>query len=160
MNLAVKINEQLQQLVAQGDWRFALGLHFRFNHPTLMYQSYPEEWVQHYAKNGLMFSDPALFWGMTNFGVCDWRELETLDSGGVLRMARDFGLAHGISVSVGNESQRSLGFFTHHEHPIREDWRETAQVVLTNLHDLTKDVALLSPEELAELAALNVPPAN
>lgn len=155
MNMRAKINDQLQRLVAESDWRFAFGLHFRFNHPTLMYQTYPEAWVQYYAKNGLMFADPTLLWGMTNFGTCDWADLEHLDVEGVLRQAREFGLVHGITISVGDMSDRSLGFFTHHDTPIGDVMRDTAQGVMVKLHEMTVGITEFPPAKLAELESLN-----
>jgi LuxR family transcriptional regulator, quorum-sensing system regulator SdiA len=155
MDLQAKINAQLQRLITQGDWRFALGLHIRFNHPTLMYQTYPEDWVQYYAKNGLMFADPTLLWGMTNFGTCDWKDLEHLDVAGVLRQARAFGLVQGIAVSVGDVSARSLGFFTHHDTPIGDAMRETAEDVMVKLHEMTVGITDLPKARLDELASLN-----
>jgi LuxR family transcriptional regulator len=113
-----EIKNQLQLLVAGGDWMFAVGLRIRFNHPSLLYQTYPEAWVAYYAQNGLLFADPAVLWGMTNIGICDWTELEAIDQAGVLRQARDFGLVHGVVVSVGDSSNRSLGFFARSDLPV------------------------------------------
>jgi LuxR family transcriptional regulator len=113
-----EIKNQLQLLVAGGDWMFAVGLSIRFNHPSLLYQTYPEAWVAYYAQNGLLFADPAVLWGMTNIGICDWTELEAIDQAGVLRQARDFGLVHGVVVSVGDSSNRSLGFFARSDLPV------------------------------------------
>jgi LuxR family transcriptional regulator len=150
-----RINEQLQRLVAAGDWTFAVGLRIRFNHPTLLYQTYPEEWVAYYAQNGLLFADPTVMWGMTNTGVCDWRDLESLDSAGVLRQARDFGLVHGIVVSVGDVTQRSIGFFAHSERPVDGDLRRTAQEVMAELHEATDGITGMSAADIAALATLN-----
>jgi LuxR family transcriptional regulator len=150
-----RINEQLQRLVVSADWKFALGLRIRFNHPTLLYQTYPEAWVAYYAQNGLLFADPTVMWGMTNTGVCDWRDLEHLDAAGVLRQARDFGLVHGIVVSVGDVTQRSIGFFATTDVPIRGALRDTAQEVMAELHEATEGVTDMSAGEVAALAALN-----
>jgi LuxR family transcriptional regulator len=48
MNSADQIQAQLDRLTAQSDWRFALGLIIRFNKPTLMYQTYPQDWLDYY----------------------------------------------------------------------------------------------------------------
>jgi LuxR family transcriptional regulator len=150
-----RINDQLQRLVAAADWTFAIGLRIRFNHPTLLYQTYPEAWVAHYAQNGLLFADPTVMWGMTNTGICDWRDLEALDSAGVLRQARDFGLVHGIVVSIGDVTQRSCGFFAHHDQPIPAPLREVAHDVMVRLHEESAGVTDMPPAEIAALASLN-----
>lgn len=150
-----RIKHQLQRLVAEGDWIFAVGLRIRFNHPTLLYQTYPEEWVAYYAQNGLLFSDPAVLWGMTNTGVCDWSDLEAMDQAGVLRQARDFGLTYGIVVSVGDSASRSIGFFARPDQPVTHAQRAAAQAAMTDLHEASDGVADLPPPELAALAALN-----
>lgn len=149
------INDQLQRLVAGGEWIFAIGLRIRFNHPSLLYQTYPEAWVAYYAQNGLLFNDPAVLWGMTHTGICDWTDLEAMDQAGVLRQARDFGLAHEIVVSVGDQSSRSLGFFARSDQPLTPAQRLLALSVMTELHGLSEGVADLPPARLAELAGLN-----
>lgn len=154
MTLAAKINSELQRLVAQGDWRFAVGLRIRFNHPTLMYQTYPEEWVLYYAKNGLLFSDPTLLWGMSHFGTCDWASLEAQDTAGVLERAKAYGLVHGLIVSVGDSVTRSIGFFTHATRPINAEERALGEDVMNKLHALSEGVTEMSPAELAPLYAL------
>jgi len=154
MNQTQKINHELQRLVAQGDWRFAVGLRIRFNHPTLLFQTYPEAWVAIYAQRGLLFSDPAVAWGMTHFGLCTWAELESQDAAGVLALARTFGLNHGITVSVGDGASRSIGFFTHSDRPIDAEEQALAADAMTRLHAASEGVAELDVAALARLAAL------
>jgi len=134
---------------------FAVGLRIRFNHPSLLYQTYPEAWVAYYAQNGLLFSDPAVLWGMTNTGICDWTDLEAIDQAGVLRQARDFGLVHGVVVSVGDSSNRSIGFFARSDQPVTLDQRQLAQSAMMALHAVSEGIADLAPQEMAALAALN-----
>ncbi len=57
-----------------------------------MYQTYPEEWVLYYAKNGLLFSDPTLHWGMSHFGTCDWASLAPQDTAVCWNVPRHMGL--------------------------------------------------------------------
>ena len=155
MKLTQKINLELQRLVAIEGWCFAVGLRIRFNHPTLLYQTYPEAWIAYYAKNGLLFVDPAVRWGMTHTGICDWNDLASDDSAGVLRQAADHGLVHGIAISVGDVATRSLGFFASATRSITADERALAQDVVAALHDASDGVADLSPADLAPLIALN-----
>ncbi len=149
-----KINHQLQRLVETCDWRFAVGLRIRFNHPTLLYQTYPAAWVEYYAQNGLLFFDPTVRWGMTHTGTITWAELEPGDTAGVFRQARDYGLAHGIAVSVGDGQMRSMGFFAHSERPLTAEETAVALDVVTTLHQLTDGVPDLPADRIAALQAL------
>ncbi len=155
MNQGEKIHGELQRLGAVPGWRYAIGLRIRFNHPTLLYQTYPEAWIAHYARNGLLFFDPAVRWGMTQTGLCDWADLAADDSAGVLRTAAEFGLVHGVVISVGDEATRSLGFFAQSSGPLTGDERGLAQGVVAALHDATDGVADLPPAEIAVLQSLN-----
>jgi LuxR family transcriptional regulator len=149
------IDLQLQRLVAVPDWCFAIGLRIRFNQPTLLYHTYPENWVSHYSAKGLHFVDPAVRWGMTNSGLCDWNDLVAGDAAGVLEQAAQFGLLHGIVVSVGNNTARSLGFFASSQAPIAGQHRDLAQDVVMTLHDETDGLAEMAPSQLAPFIALN-----
>ena len=155
MTLTDQIRAQLDRLTAQGDWRFAVGLVIRFNKPTLMYQTYPQAWLDHYARNGLLFSDPILKWGMENFGICDWGALKAQDAAGVMERAATFGLVHGIVVSTGNEVSRSVGFFAHAQRPITPEETALAKEVVERLHELSLTIADTDPASLAPLLALN-----
>jgi LuxR family transcriptional regulator len=155
MDTTGQIRAQLDLLTSQSDWRFAIGLIIRFNKPTLMYQTYPQEWLDYYAAHGLLFSDPVLHWGMTNFGICDWSAVKPLDSSGVMERAIDYGLVHGIIVSTGNETARSIGFFAHATRPITAGQTALAKTVMDRLHELSLSVVDLDPASLAPLIALN-----
>lgn len=155
MNQRGKINAELQRLGQVPGWRYAIGLRIRFNHPTVLYQTYPVAWIEHYARNGLLFFDPAVRWGMTQTGICDWADLVAEDTAGVLRTAAEFGLVYGIVISVGDEATRSLGFFAQASRAFTEDERALALDVVTALHAVTEGVADLSAAEIAALQSLN-----
>ncbi|MBD3764123.1 MAG: autoinducer binding domain-containing protein [Rhodobacterales bacterium] len=143
MNRAENISLQLQRVVANPVWRFAIGLRIRFNHPTLLYQTYPQDWVAAYAAEGLLLVDPAVRWGMTHLGLCNWADLAAEDEAGLFARAADHGLRHGIAVSVGDEGSRSIGFFARPDRAPDAAERALACDVMARLHDLTPDVATL-----------------
>jgi LuxR family transcriptional regulator len=67
-----------------------------------------------------MLFDPAIRWAYENTGVVMWSELTGNDPKGVLAKAREYGLLHGITISVfdGNaEGQRSFGSFSRADRP-------------------------------------------
>ena len=92
---------------------------------------------------------------MTNTGICDWADLVAGDSAGVLKQAADYGLLHGIVVSVGEMSTRSLGFFASPTAPITEQARMLAQDVVLRLHAEADGLADLPRSDLAPFIALN-----
>lgn len=145
----------LQRLSGVSDWKFALGLHIRFANPTLLYQTYPQSWVDYYNENGLVFKDPTVRWANANTGICDWSDLVDLDQHDVLGQAAEYGLRYGKVISIGKES-RTFGFFTHASRKIAPAEIEEARAILEDLHNLTQGVELLGHAELARFQELNL----
>jgi len=144
------ISEILQRMSVVSDWRFALGLHVRFANPTLLYQTYPPEWIKYYNSEGLVFVDPAVRWAIANKGICDWSDLEAVDDHNVLGQAANHGLKFGKIVSVGGPS-RSFGFFARPSRTIQDAEIHTAKVLLEELHHITQGAETLPEHELAVL---------
>ena len=153
--LASKTNGILDQLVKASDWRFAIGVRIRYSNPTLLYQTYPEDWLRLYDKEAMLLQDPTIMWGMTNIGVIDWTDLKTDDAAGVFDKAAKFGLKYGIAVSVGEPSQRTLGFFARASAPFSDEDKDKASELVKELHDATEGVLDIPDDELNKLRALN-----
>ena len=51
-------DHQLRMLEKIAPAGYVLGLHIRYNSATLMFRTYPEEWMDVYTQNGYMQSDP------------------------------------------------------------------------------------------------------
>ena len=144
----------LLRLDGIADWRFAVGLHIRFANPTLLYQTYPQRWIEYYNEHGLVFVDPAVRWAIANIGICDWSDLADDDVSNVLVQAADYGLRFGKIVSLSNET-RTFGFFTHPSRKIEDTEIDEALAVLEQLHDVTRGAELLAEKDLASLRELN-----
>jgi LuxR family transcriptional regulator len=71
------------------------------------------------------------------------------------KQAADYGLLHGIVVSVGEMSTRSLGFFAGSKAPIAERDRMLAQDVVLRLHEEADGLPDLPRSDLAPFIALN-----
>ncbi|MEX1662148.1 autoinducer binding domain-containing protein [Thioclava sp. 15-R06ZXC-3] len=151
---AITIRELLQRLRDVSDWTFAVGLHIRFANPTLLYQTYPQSWIDYYNDNGLVFVDPTVQWAVLNAGVCDWSDLVDQDTNNVLGQAADFGLRHGKVVAIGKDS-RTFGFFAHSSRLITCAEIEAAKMILEELHEKTQGVTQLSENELVPLRDLS-----
>ena len=90
----------LHDLDARSPAGCAIGLHIRFTTPLYMFQSYPKRWMDQYAGRGLLVVDPTVHWGMNNVGSVRWRDLESIDTHGVLDRARDFGIMNGVTIAL------------------------------------------------------------
>lgn len=51
--------EDLRLLAPAG---YFIGLHIRFTSPMLIYQTYDQDWVNHYTVNAYVLRDPATTW--------------------------------------------------------------------------------------------------
>ncbi|MCE6953052.1 autoinducer binding domain-containing protein [Cereibacter sphaeroides] len=150
----LRVRELLSAVAARSDWHFAIGVRIRFANPTLLYQTYPEAWVNTYAEQALIFVDPTVRWGMEHPGICRWSELSDQDEAGVMAKAADFGLRYGIVVSVGEASARTLGFFCRPERELTDEEASFALETVQVLHDETSGIGQLSETQLAELRNL------
>lgn len=155
MKLEAQISTLLQRMVADANWRFAIGVRIRFTNPTLLYQTYPDQWLNYYDSNALLFNDPTIKWGLTSSGIADWVDLADNDDAGVLAKAAEYGLKYGFGVSVGDASQRTLGFFAREETPFTDEEKAHAEGFIVQLHDLTEGVVDLPEDAQDDLRLLN-----
>ncbi|WP_101341671.1 autoinducer binding domain-containing protein [Cereibacter azotoformans] len=150
-----RVRDLLNDVAAHSDWHFAIGVRIRFANPTLLYQTYPREWINLYADKALIFVDPTVRWGLEHPGVCRWSDLADTDEAGVMGKAAEFGLRYGLVVSVGEASARTLGFFCREDRELDEDEAKFALAQVQNLHDLTEGIGRTTEGQLAELRNLN-----
>ncbi|TDX31255.1 LuxR family transcriptional regulator [Rhodovulum visakhapatnamense] len=108
MNRVNKVAELLEALRQGCDTGFVVALHIRFTRPLVMYRTYPQAWCDHYDLNGLVVSDPSVRWGFCTTGAIHWDDPALDDPVGVFAAARSFGVANGVTVSVGPATSRSL----------------------------------------------------
>ncbi len=130
---------------------YAVGLHIHVTAPKVLIQTYDKEWMEYYAEHRMLLSDPTVFWAMTNSGTRRWSELTALDNGGVLEAAARFGLVHGILISVGDASSRSLLNSARPDRPQADEEIERMELILATLHNRTADDAFLSEPDKAFL---------
>lgn len=152
-----KISALLQQLVDTPGWKFAIGVRIRFNHPMVLYQTYPQPWLEYYEANGLVHHDPTIKWGMTHNGTCAWSDLTGMDSNDIFGQSAKFGLSYGLVVSIGPASARTLGFFARADREFNDEERAFAEKVSQELHELTGEILDQGKELPPELQALPQP---
>jgi LuxR family transcriptional activator of bioluminescence operon len=62
---------------------------------------YPEPWIEHYAREGLLGQDPVMSYCRAHFVPIEWRMLEAEQlKGRVMVEAREFGLSEGLSAPL------------------------------------------------------------
>ena len=90
------------------DRGFALAIHIRYTRPTLLYQTYSQDWADHYSVKGYMLSDPTVLWGLEHTGHLRWSDLIDKDAAGVFQDALTFGLTNGFTYATGPASSRTI----------------------------------------------------
>ena len=102
------VSQALKALGAICDRGFALAVHIRLIRPTLLYQTYAQDWVEHYSVQGYMLTDPTVLWGLKHTGSIRWSDLAGKDPAGVFRDALTFGLMNGYTYATGPVSSRTI----------------------------------------------------
>ncbi|MCE6959338.1 autoinducer binding domain-containing protein [Cereibacter sphaeroides] len=150
----IRIRNLVFALTSEANWRFAIGLRIRFANPSITLTTYPESWLRHYDEKALLHSDPAILWGLKNLGCCRWSELADADPAGVFLAAADHGLRYGLIVSVGDEGQRSIGYFAHPDHEIAPRDADFALSVMERLHEATEGIGAANEDVMTRLQML------
>jgi LuxR family transcriptional regulator, quorum-sensing system regulator SdiA len=135
---------------------YYLAIRVGFAFPMEEINALPPQWVEHYTRHRFMLSDPVIRWIYANSGAVRWSEIGLDDPRGVLVQAREFGLHHGVAVSVidqTGEGQRSFGSFARSDRPFDDDEITLLTAFVRRVH---QDKA--PPENLteAELEALRM----
>ncbi len=139
---------KLQQIASAG---YALGLHIRFASATMMFQTYPQEWLDIYTQKGYMLCDPLVSWGFSSEGSCRWSELTAPDPHDVLLQARAFDLNYGIAVSFGAVQSRTIGGFAKEDREFTDQEIQDVQEIVERLHAETTPPESLTDAQVAAL---------
>jgi LuxR family transcriptional regulator len=147
-----QVTAHLGRLQSLCDTGYALAIHIRYTRPSLMYRTYPHVWLEYYSEHGLMLSDPVVRWALAHEGAVTWDQLERDDPAGVIASARDHGLSHGVSYSVGPAESRTMAGMTRST-PFSDAEMAEMHDIVRSIHDLTEGFDQLP---LADQNALRV----
>lgn len=151
MSVKLGIDVELHQLSLLAPAGYFVGLHIRFTAPLFTFQTYRQEWLDHYTENGYVLRDPMVAWGFSTTGTTRWSDPSVPDPFGIFVEAAHYGLKHGMTVSCGPVKSRSIASFARADREFED--REIAAVatIVHRLHDVTEP-----PEELtkAQIEAL------
>jgi len=146
----------LQEMDRQSPAGFAIALHIRFTTPTYLFQSYPGRWLEYYSAEGLVLYDPTVHWGLQNFGHIRWGDLEPIDSRGVLKKAKDFGLMNGVAIAVMQSGTRTIGSFARADRDYHDEEMQDLESLLSQLHATTVGASELSQADKRALTELSI----
>lgn len=131
------IAERLDALGQLAPAGYALALHLRFMRPDYIFQTYAKAWIDLYSRQGLVMKDPTVHWGFDNEGRIAWEALRPLDRHGVLDLAAENGLRHGVTFALVRGGSRSICSVTGDAAELSEDVLDRIESVLADLHDAT-----------------------
>jgi len=156
MGLRVDIERELARLDALSPSGFAIAFHVRFTTASYQLQSYPEDWLDVYSKEGLVMQDPIVGFGFEQTGWTRWSDLAQNDPGGVLDRARAFGLAYGVAIAVDDNDSRTVAGLARPDREFTDKEIEEVERIIRSLHDLTLDSGSMSEKARDELKRLSV----
>ena len=156
MHEQLDIPDLLLALMEQAPAGFAIGLHVRYQAPTLMFQTYPAAWLEEYSRAGLVLQDPTIVWAAAHRGVVSWQDLKDQDPARVFVRARAHGIAHGFAVSLERGGSHSLASFTRGDRDFTPEEVEMIRALMIRLHDATASATPLAPETPEALRRLSV----
>lgn len=151
LNGKTTIESLLRELDDFSPSGYALGLHIHLTAPRILIQTYAKEWMEYYAEHRMLLSDPTVLWAMTHSGTIRWSDLASEDTGGVLTAAAEHGLVHGLLISVGDATSKSLLNSARPDRPLTEAEVERMEAILQTLHYRTSDDSFLSDDDRAVL---------
>lgn len=145
--------KEMKQIAPAG---FAIACHVSFSSPTFLFQTYPKAWSDHYSANGLVMSDPTVAWSFANTGTRRWSEMVQDDSAGVLAAAADYGLTHGVTVSVDDNDSRTMASFARENADFDDASIKRLYELVAEVHQVTGEIRELSPETTQILRKMSV----
>jgi len=151
MSKKLGIDFQLQKLQKIAPAGHALGLHIRFASATLMFRTYPKEWLDIYTQKGYMLCDPMVSWGFATEGTCRWSELPLDDPHNIFGQAKEFDLNYGMVVSHGSVESRSIGGFAREDREFTDTEMSEIAEIVKRLHAETTPPESLTDAQAAAL---------
>ncbi len=157
MSEPVDIPQQLAALMDLAPAGFAIALHVRFTSPLYLFQTYPDDWLAEYSRDGLVMRDPTVAWGFAHVGTTDWAALGgPAEPDGVMARAAAHGLRHGITVSLLRDGSRSLASFARSDRPFDAEEVAAIEEAAVALHDATASAQPLSADSREAIRRLSV----
>ena len=151
MSVKLGIDVELHQLSLMAPAGYFVGLHIRFTAPLFTFQTYRQDWLDHYTEMGYVLRDPMVAWGFSTTGTIRWSDPALPDPFGLFKQADAYGLCYGATVACGPVRSRSIASFARPDREFEDTEIAAIAVIVHRLHDVTEP-----PEELtkAQIEAL------
>ncbi len=144
-------DSELSKLGEFAEAGYFLALHIRFTSPLMFFQTYREDWTEHYTQNGYVLRDPMTAWSFATTGATRWSNPRIPDPFKIFAEARKFDLNYGVTVSAGPITSRTVGSLA------RSD-REFTDAEIANIEKITKNLHSMADPDVrltrAQLEAL------
>jgi len=151
MAIKVELDRDLAELDRMAPAGYFLGLHIRFVAPVLTYQTYCQEWLDHYTQQGYALRDPMIAWGFSTIGTTRWSEIDIPDPFGIFAEAAEFGLKFGVSVSCGPTTSRTIAGVAREDHEFIDEEIHQIRDLVLRLHEITEPPESLTEAQLEAL---------
>lgn len=151
MSVKLGIDVELHQLSLMAPEGYFVGLHIRFTAPLFTFQTYRQDWLDHYTEKGYVLRDPMVAWGFSTTGTIRWSDAGLPDPFGLFVEAASYGLKYGATVACGPVKSRSIASFARSDREYEDHEIAAIATIVHRLHDVTEP-----PEELtkAQIEAL------
>jgi LuxR family transcriptional regulator len=92
---------------------------------------------------------------MSNVVSIVWRDLERIDSDGVLDRAKDYGIMNGVTIALLIEGSRSIASFARSDRDYEADEIADLERIFEDLHRATANAEALTAEDRSALKDLS-----
>lgn len=154
MSSRADVNAGLRKLSRIASAGYFVGLHIRFAAPLMQFQTYPEEWAEHYSNNGYALRDPTIAWGFSTTGACRWSALPIPDPFNILKEAANHGLTFGLTVSYGPINSRSIVSCARADREFEDAEIEEISTTVRRLHEITEPPTSLTKAQKEALRCI------
>lgn len=139
---------KLKQFLPVG---YYVGLHYRRGAPIMRLSKFPLGWLDFYYSRAYSLRDPLIGWGLSTSGSTRWSALPVPDLYGVLSDAARFGMAYGVSVSVGPINSRTIGAIARNDREYYDDEIDEITKIIRQLHASIKPPEGLTRSQIEAL---------
>lgn len=141
----------LRKLGALAPLGYYIGVHIRVAAPLMTFNTYPQEWVDHYTSQAFALRDPTTAWGFSTKGSTRWCDMGIPDPFNIMGQAAAHGLNFGVSVSCGEITSRTIGSAARSDREFTETEMMSIEAIVRELHSLTEPKESLTPSQIEAL---------
>ena len=149
-----EVNSLLAKLNPMAPTGYFIGLHIRFAAPIMQFQTYPQDWSDHYSARAYALRDPTIAWGFSTNGSVRWSALPVPDPFGIISDAAKFGLKYGVAISTGPISSRTIAGFTRGDREYADPEIEEILKAVRRLHEITEPPDSLTKAQIEALRCI------